>query len=101
MAQNRELLLSVTEKDCKFIFSRGSGKGGQKRNKTSNACHCRHVASGAIGFADNTRSAATNKRMAFNRMTKTQEFNQWHVREMAKRLDICNPDDLSVEVGRL
>lgn len=93
-----QLIHSVTEKDCKFSFSRGSGKGGQKRNKTSNACHCKHLASGAMGYADNTRSKATNKRMAFKRMTKTQEFNEWHVKQLAKALDICDPDDLKIEV---
>lgn len=95
----KEIILSVTAKDCKFTYSRGSGKGGQKRNKTSSACRCLHKLSNAVGFSDDTRSAHKNKSIAFSRMIKTQEFNEWHIKKLAEILKICNPDDIKVEIG--
>lgn len=81
----KELVFSVTAKDCTFKFTRGSGAGGQHRNKTSSACHCVHRASGAKGFAQEDRHQRKNKEMAFKRMTGTKEFQQWLRLEMARR----------------
>lgn len=81
---SRELLFSVTAKDCTFQYYRGSGKGGQKRNKTSSAVRCTHEASGAVGQSDDTRSQHVNKRLAFNRMAHTQKFQVWHKLEVAR-----------------
>jgi protein subunit release factor B len=81
----RKKLFSVTAADCKFDYFRGPGKGGQKRNKTSNAVRCTHKASGAVGVATDTRSQYKNKQLAFERMAKSREFKQWHKIEVAKR----------------
>jgi protein subunit release factor B len=81
----KELLFSVTAKDCEWDFVRGSGKGGQKRNKTSNAVRCRHLPSGALGYAEDERSQLHNKRLAFVRMANTTEFKKWHRLEVARR----------------
>lgn len=81
----RELLFSVTAKDCRFDYYRGSGKGGQKRNKTSSAVRCTHLASGAVGQAEDTRSQQRNKQIAFRRMAETSKFRDWHKLECAKR----------------
>lgn len=83
---SRELLFAVTEADCRFDYYRGSGKGGQKRNKTSSAVRCTHVASGAVGQSDDTRSQHANKQIAFRRMAESEKFRAWHRVEMAKRL---------------
>ena len=80
----RELLFSVTEADCRFDYFRGSGKGGQKRNKTSNAVRCIHTASGAVGRAEDTRSQSQNKRLAFKRMAESPAFQRWHRVEVAR-----------------
>ncbi len=79
-----ELLFSVTAKDCRWDYFRGSGKGGQKRNKTESGCRCTHIASGAVGVSDDTRSQHKNKRTAFVRMTETAKFKAWHKRECAR-----------------
>lgn len=100
MTKKKELLFSVTAKDCDFVATRGTGKGGQKRNKTSSAVRCTHRDSGAVGFSDDTRSQRQNKIIAFDRMTKTTEFNTWHVREIAAKMNICDPKDLKVETGK-
>lgn len=96
----KELLLSVTGKDCEFSYARGSGKGGQKRNKTSTAARCKHKESGAVGFSDDTRSQHKNKRLAFQRMAKTQKFCQWHTGQIAEALGVCLASELKVEIGR-
>lgn len=77
MVRTRQKMFSVTASDCRFIAKRGSGKGGQKRNKTSNAVQCFHDPSGAMGESEDGRDQILNKRTAFERMTKTPEFQSW------------------------
>jgi len=96
----KNLILSVSAKDCDWSFARGSGKGGQKRNKTSTAARCKHKPSGAMGYSDDTREQRKNKELAFRHMIETPEFNTWHVKELARIEGWCNPDDLKVEVGK-
>lgn len=84
MENKKELLFSVTAKDCRFDFYRGTGKGGQKRNKTSSACRCTHIASGAVGQSEESRSQHKNKELAFLRMAETKKFKDWHKIEVAK-----------------
>lgn len=79
-----KLLFSVTARDCRWDYFRGTGAGGQKRNKTSSGVRCTHTDSGAVGQSDDTRSQHTNKRTAFTRMSQTQEFKLWHQREVGK-----------------
>lgn len=81
----KKLLFSVTAKDCRWDYYRGSGKGGQKRNKTSNAVRCTHLSSGAVGKAEDTDSQQKNKRLAFKRMAESKEFKVWHKLESARK----------------
>ena len=73
----KELLFSVTAKDLRFDYYRGSGAGGQHRNKTNSACRCTHKASGAVGQAEDSRSQHDNKKLAFIRMAKSATFQKW------------------------
>lgn len=73
----RELLFSVTAKDCRFDYYRGSGAGGQHRNKTESAVRCTHLASGAVGQAEDHREQPRNKKLAFERMAKSKKFQGW------------------------
>ncbi len=91
------LLFSVTAADCRFDFYRGSGKGGQKRNKTSSACRCTHIASGAVGSAEDHREQRRNKELAFQRMANTDTFKKWHKIEVARRLGHEQQDREEVE----
>lgn len=75
--KKREKLFSVTTADCRFIAKRGSGKGGQARNKTSNAIQCFHDPSGAMGECENGTSQELNKREAFRLMIESKEFQSW------------------------
>ena len=86
--KKKKLLFSVTAKDCKWDYFRGSGAGGQKRNKTSNAVRCTHTASGAIGQSQDERSQIQNKRLAFKRMAETKKFKNWLKVEIARHTGI-------------
>ena len=83
--KHRELLFSVTAKDCKFQATRGSGPGGQHRNKVSTAIRCIHPPSGATGYASDDKSQHRNKRKAFRRMAESKKFITWARMEAARR----------------
>ena len=82
----KELLFSVTAADCDWQYLRGTGPGGQKRNKTESKVRCVHRASGAVGESDLTRSQHENKRIAFVKMAESKEFKLWHKLETARRM---------------
>jgi len=82
----REKMVSVTAADCRWDYYRGSGAGGQKRNKTSNCVRCTHEPSGAVGKAEDGRSQVHNKRMAFRRMAESEPFRRWLRLECARRV---------------
>jgi peptide chain release factor len=82
----KEVLFRVTAADCDWQYMRGTGPGGQKRNKTESKVRCVHRASGATGESDETRNQQQNKRIAFRKMAETKEFKAWHKIECAKRL---------------
>lgn len=105
-----ELLFSITAKDCRWDYFRGSGKGGQKRNKTSSGVRCTHNASGAVGQSDDTRSQHKNKEIAFERMANTAQFKSWHKLECARLMgeesrlkesveEMMMPWNLKIEYG--
>ena len=71
---SQKLLFSVTKKDLRVDYYRGTGKGGQKRNKTENCCRITHVASGAVGKSEEGRSKEHNKHTAFTRMVESACF---------------------------
>lgn len=55
-------------KDCTLRFLRGSGPGGQHRNKTESAVVLTHTPTGVTGQAAERRSQADNRRMALQRL---------------------------------
>jgi len=77
MEKKKEKLFSVTLKDCDVQPYKGSGAGGQKRNKTSSAIRIVHKDSGAVGQCENFREQSKNKSEAFKRMSQTKEFKTW------------------------
>lgn len=93
----RRPLFSVTKDDCEWSYTRGTGKGGQKKNKTSSAVHCIHRASGAHGYSEASRSQADNRRDAFMKMSQTREFKNWHKVEIARRTGMLAEVEEAVE----
>lgn len=75
--RKKQLLFSVTAADCVFKDKRGSGNGGQKKNKTNSAIQCFHEPSGAQGEAEDYREQSRNRKLAFKRMAESIEFQTW------------------------
>src|SRR5437773_639270 len=69
---NRQIWTNLTESQllaqCEVDTYRASGPGGQKRNKTSSAVRLRHLASGLIVIAEESRSQHENKAKALKRL---------------------------------
>lgn len=88
----KKLLYSLSKSNGDFIVQpfKGSGKGGQKRNKTMSACRIIHPASGAVSECQEERSFEQNKKKAFERLCKKKEFVEWHKLETAKRMGKLN-----------
>ena len=81
MTQERELLFSVTLKDCTVQTFRCSGNGGQNVNKRDTGVRIVHTASGASGQACDERSQLQNKKLAFRRMADSPIFRAWVARQ--------------------
>lgn len=90
MEKKKQLLFSVTAKDCDWSYTKGTGAGGQKRNKTSSAVHCHHRPSGAHGYSESSRSQHDNKRDAFVKMANTPEFQKWNRNEAMRRMGVLD-----------
>lgn len=97
MKEEKQLLFSVTKDDCDWSYTKGTGAGGQKKNKTSSAVHCTHRQSGAHGYCEESRSQLENKRTAFVRMANTPEFKKWHHLESLRRTGVLQDIDNAVE----
>ncbi len=93
----KQLLFSVTAKDCEWSYTKGTGAGGQKRNKTSSAVHCTHRPSGAHGYSEASRSQHDNKRDAFVKMANTPEFQKWNRLEVMRRAGVLDQIESYVE----
>ena len=98
-------LFSLTKEDFEWEFFRGSGPGGQNRNKRDTGCRCRHLPSGAIGRATEHRTQGLNRKAAFKRMAESKEFQTWVKRKAAGAEEIertveksLSPENLRVEV---
>jgi len=72
MSQSRTTWTTLTESQllgqCEVDTYRASGPGGQKRNKTSSAVRLRHLPSGLMAIAEESRSQHENKARALKRL---------------------------------
>lgn len=82
--KGRKLLFSTTIADCDVETFRGSGPGGQNRNKVASGVRIRHRESGAVGKATEHRSQHQNKKEAWKRMCETKTFQAWARTKAAK-----------------
>jgi len=73
----KQKLFSVTKDDFDWQYFRGTGAGGQKKNKTSSACRCIHPPSGAIGVSQEERSQHQNRQIAFRKCVESKQFQNW------------------------
>ena len=56
------------EQQCRWVFSRASGPGGQHRNKVETAATIEHIASGIRASATEERSQQRNRQVALRRL---------------------------------
>jgi protein subunit release factor B len=85
MAKQKKLLFRVTRNDVRWDYYKGTGAGGQNKNKTENCVRCTHEPSGAVGKSEEGRSKDLNKRKAFERMANSKEFQAWCKKEAMRR----------------
>ncbi len=79
---DRDQLLALSEAQlvrlCRIDTFRGTGPGGQKRNKTESAVRITHEPSGYSAVSDATRSQHTNRSMAVRRL-RLEMALKWRV----------------------
>jgi hypothetical protein len=83
----KQLLFSLSKSKGDFVVQpfKGSGNGGQKRNKTMSCCRITHPASGTVSECQEERSYEQNKKIAFERLINKPSFLAWHRIECAKK----------------
>lgn len=59
---------TVRKSDLRIEYMRGSGKGGQNRNKRDTACRMTHLPTGISVRAEEGRTQEVNKKLAFERL---------------------------------
>lgn len=59
---------NVDRSQLRIEYYRGSGAGGQKRNKTSSACRITHVPTGVATTCEAGRSQSQNRATAFKKL---------------------------------
>jgi peptide chain release factor 1 len=67
---HKEKVFSATKKDFRVDTFRGSGPGGQNRNRRDTAVRITHIETGLSAEAQDSRSQADNKKSAFHKLVK-------------------------------
>jgi hypothetical protein len=93
---------------CEVDTYRASGPGGQKRNKTSSAVRIRHLPSGLIVIAEESRSQHENRAKALKRLRQAfflklrEPIAADGLRSVAQREELVSVRSLAgkIEVGK-
>jgi protein subunit release factor B len=73
----KERITILRKSDCDISYFKGSGAGGQNKQKNATGVQIIHRESGAIGRNSETRSQDQNRRAAFKSLTETPKFKVW------------------------
>lgn len=74
----KKLLFSITLDDCRVDTYTVGGHGGAGKDTSNSGVRVTHLASGAVGQCNETRSQHKNKAVAFRRMAYSIRFREWH-----------------------
>jgi len=58
----------VTKDQLEITYFKGSGPGGQNKNKRETACRMKHIPTGLVSQAQEYRTQEENKKAAFHRL---------------------------------
>jgi peptide chain release factor len=97
--------VSLKESDLDEIFARSSGPGGQHVNKVSSSVTLRHRPTGVSVTVEDTRSQATNRKIARSRLREAiikkrdrQEADKRAAREKERRRKSLRPAKLKTSI---
>lgn len=74
------MAIEIREADIKIEYYRASGPGGQHRNTTDSAVRIRHLPTGIVAQASESRSQAQNREVALERLRKSLEIRERKVK---------------------
>jgi protein subunit release factor B len=77
------MAVEIRDPDIKIEFYRASGPGGQHRNVTDSAVRIRHLPTGIVAQASESRSQAQNREVAMERLRIMLEKRE---RKVKKRI---------------
>jgi protein subunit release factor B len=77
------MAVEIRDSDIKIEFYRGSGPGGQHRNVTDSAVRIRHLPTGIVAQASESRSQLQNREVAMERLRMALEKRE---RKAKKRI---------------
>ena len=77
------MAVEIRDSDIRIEFYRGSGPGGQHRNVTDSAVRIRHLPTGIVAQASESRSQAQNREVAMERLRMALEKRE---RKVKKRI---------------
>ena len=106
----KKKLFTITTADLREERYRGSGAGGQNRNKRDTGVRFTHEPSGAVGESEAQRSQLQNRQEAFRKMASSPRFIMWAKAQGQARIDghstlerkvdgMLVEENLRVEVG--